>query len=239
MATRRSREAGISILGWAVEEGGTRAEHDPLLNPDRIFDLVPPEPRRALVLALLSRPGVTLGPSLTRRPEVVAAISAIPGVGEVRFSPIGGTVGPGGPGWVSILFAVHLPPGQPHPLDQVLNLVRSWLMDRLGGIDLQRGRVVGAWCPGFSDLAVAGRKLVGVGFKLRRDEVMARAVICVRAPTAEELETLSSCHLAFGEGVAATSLTSLAEALGRPGLTREASLQLLGIPAPPAGMILG
>ncbi|MGC8474209.1 MAG: hypothetical protein ACP5PW_07380, partial [Candidatus Dormibacteria bacterium] len=167
------------------------------------------------------------------------AISAVPGVGEVRLSPIGGTVGPGGPGWLSLMFAVHLPPGLPRPLDQVLDLVRSWLRDRLGVIDLQRGRVPGAWCPGFSDLSLAGRKLVGVGFKLRRDEALARAVICVRAPTAEELEALNSCHLAFGDGVTASSLTSLAEAVGRPGLTREASLRLLGIPAPPAGMILG
>ncbi len=180
-----------------------------------------------------------MGPSLARRPEVVAAISAVPGVGEVRLSPIGGTVGPGGPGWLSILFAVHLSPGLPRPLDQVLDLVSSWLRQRLDGIDLQRGRVPGAWCPGFSDLALAGRKLVGVGFKLRREEALARAVICVQAPTAEELAVLNSCHLAFGEGVTASSLTSLAEALRRPGLTREVSLQLLGIPPPPAGMILG
>ena len=215
------------------------AEDDPLLGPERIFDLVPAHPARALVLALLSRPGVTLGPSLARRPEVVAAISAVPGVGEVRLSPIGGTVGPGGPGWLSLLFAVHLAPGLPRPLDDVLDLVSCWLRDRLDGIDLQPGRVPGAWCPGFSDLALAGRKLVGVGFKLRREEALARAVICVRAPTAEELAVLNSCHLTFGEGVTASSLTSLAEALRRPELTREVSLQLLGIPPPPAGMILG
>ncbi len=227
----------VGIPGWAVEQATSRSEDDPLLSPARIFDLVPAAPRCALVLPLLSRPGVTLGPSLARRPQVVAAISAIPGIGEVRLSPIGGTVGPGGPGWLSLLFAVHLPPEVPRPLDQVLDLVGSWLHDRLGGIDLQRGRVGGAWCPGFSDLAVGGRKLVGVGFKLRRDEALARAVICVRAPTGQELEALNSCHLAFGEGVAAHSLTSLAEALGHPGLTREAAMELLGIPAPAAGMI--
>jgi hypothetical protein len=225
------------IPGWTVEQATSRSEDDPLLRPGRIFELIPSEPGRALVLPLLSRPGVTLGPSLARQPEVVAAISAIPGIGEVRLSPIGGTVGPGGPGWLSIIFAVHLPAGVPRPLDQVQGLVSSWLRDRLGGVDLHRGRVAGAWCPGFSDLALGGRKLVGVGFKLRRDEALARAVICVRAPTDQELEALNSCHLTFGEGVAAPSLTSLAEVLGRPGLTREAVMELLGIPAPPAGMI--
>ena len=230
---------GIGVPGWTVEQATCRCEDHPLLSPGRIFDLVPPEPGHALVLPLLSRPGVTLGPSLARRPQVVAAISAIPGIGEVRLSPIGGTVGPGGPGWLSLLFAVHLPPELPGPLDRVLDLVSSWLSDRLDGIDLERGRVAGAWCPGFSDLALGGRKLVGVGFKLRRDEALARAVICVRAPTDPELEALNSCHLAFGEGVATPSLTSLAEALGRPLLTREAAMELLGIPAPSAGMICG
>ncbi|MDA8393723.1 MAG: hypothetical protein M0T72_00545 [Candidatus Dormibacteraeota bacterium] len=227
------------VPGWIVDQVGPRSEDDPLLTSGRIFDLVPPEPGRAMLLPLLGRPGVTLGPSLARRSQVVAAISAIPGIGEVRLSPIGGTVGPGGPGWLSLLFAVRLPPGLPRPLDEVLDLVSSWLGDRLGGIDLQRGRVAGAWCPGFSDLGVTGRKLVGVGFKLRRDEALARAVICVRAPTDEELEALHRCHLTFGEGVAAPSLTCLADVLGRPGMTREAAMELLGIPAPPAGMILG
>jgi hypothetical protein len=222
---------------WTVEQATPRSEDDPLISPGEIFDLIPSEPSRALVLPLLSRSGVTLGPSLARRPEVVAAISAIPGIGEVRLSPIGGTVGPGGPGWLSLLFAVHLPAGVPRPLDQVQGLVSTWLRDRLGGVELERGRVTGSWCPGFSDLALGGRKLVGVGFKLRRDEALARAVICVRLPTDQELEALDSCHLTFGEGVTASSLTSLAEALGRPGLTREAAMELLGIPAPPAGMI--
>ncbi len=227
------------LRGWVLDQVGPRSEDDPLLSAGRIFDLVPPEPSRALMLPLISRPGVTLGPSLARRPQVVAAISAIPGIGEVRLSPIGGTVGPGGPGWLSLLFAGRLAPGMPRPLDEVLDLVGTWLRDRLGGIELQRGRVAGAWCPGFSDLSLGGRKLVGVGFKLRRDEALARAVICVRAPTAEELVALNGCHLTFGEGVALSSLTSLAEVLVQPGMTREAAMELLGIPAPPAGMILG
>lgn len=223
---------------WSVEASRPRAEDDPVLGPARIFDLVPVPVRHALLVPVLSRPGVTLGPSLARRPEVVERIRAVAGIGEVRTSPIGGTVGPGGPAWLSLLFALRLPPGLPRPLDQVLEVVSSWLEARLEDLRLGRGRVAGAWCPGFSDLSVDGRKLVGVGFKLRRDQALARAVLAVHPPTASELQALNLCHLAFGAGVAAESLVSLAELKAQPGMTREQALELLGMEAAPAGMII-
>ncbi|MGA9775951.1 MAG: hypothetical protein WBU92_08535 [Candidatus Dormiibacterota bacterium] len=203
-------------------------EHDRQLADDSLFDLVPSPPLQARLVPILSRRGVTLGPALTRRPGVVEAITGIPGVGEVRLSPIGGTVGPGGPSWLAVLFAARIREGTPRPLDAVLEVVRGWLEARFSPLRLDRGRVEGAWCPGFSDLSVGGRKLVGVGFKLRRDAVLARAVVQLRPLREEELGVLDLCHRAFGPGVDGEVLTSLGEQLAQPQITRRRALLILG-----------
>lgn len=213
-------------LEWGVELLPPTDEADPRVAGEALFDLLPPGEMRARVLPLLSSPGVTLGPALGRRKEVVRAISQVPGVGEVRLSQIGGTIGPGGPAWLSLLFAARFRPGKPRPLDLGLGLVQLWLEGALP--PLARGRIEGAWCPGFSDLAIGGRKLVGVGFKLRRDVLLARAVVAVRPLSPPELAVLDACHRTFGKQVQGAVLTSMAEVMGIADLSRAGALGRLG-----------
>lgn len=205
-------------------------ESEDRLQEDLPFELVPESPRRMLATPLSSPKGVTLGPSLRRHPGVVAAIRAIPGIGEVRLSRIGGTVGPGGPDWLSVLYAARLPEASSRPLDQLLDVVQAWWERRLGALD--RGRVDGAWCPGFSDLSVGGRKLIGVGFKLRGDRALVRTVVGVRRPSDYDLARLDACHRAFGPGIDSDSMCWLTELLDVSD-----TVGLLGAPGPPAEKI--
>jgi len=182
---------------------------------------------------LRSSQGVTLGSSLVRRPEVVARIRQIEGIGSVRTSPIGGTVGPGGEHWLGFLAVARLPEPCPRPLDRLTSSLRTFLEQRLGpfGIQLDQGRVDGAWCPGFSDLAIAGRKLAGLGLRLTAGWGLVRGVLAVSPPDPDELRRLDACHRVFGPGLDYSRLISLAEIAGLAGTDREAAIQLLGDPA--------
>lgn len=211
-------------------------ESEDRLQEDRPFELVPDAPRRMLAIPLTSFRGVTLGPSLRRRPGLVAAIRAIPGVGEVRLSPIGGTVGPGGPEWLSVLFAARLPEASPRPLDLLMNVVQAWWQRHLEPLHLDRGRVEGSWCPGFSDLSVGGRKLLGIGFKLRGDRALVRTVLAVSRPSDYQMARLDACHRAFGPGIDPNAMSWLAE-LVAPGLDPAAVIRKLGAPGSPAEKI--
>jgi hypothetical protein len=137
-----------------------------------------------LVVPITGPRGVTVGSALIRKPGLVEAIRLVPGIGEVRLSPIGGTVGPSGESWLGLAFMARLPDPCPRPLDLLMagvtGFVRGWL--GAGAAGLKQGRIDGAWCPGFSDLSVDGRKLVGLGFKLTRDTAVVRAIIGVRTP---------------------------------------------------------
>ncbi|HUY53668.1 MAG TPA: hypothetical protein VMV23_00725 [Candidatus Nanopelagicaceae bacterium] len=208
---------------------GTRSEADPELEDERVFQLVPDLPGQVLLCPLMNAPGVTLGSAIWRRPHLESAIRALEGIGEVRLSPIGGTVGPGGASWLSLLFVAHLPDPFPRPLDQLMAGFMAFLGQRLGPweVPLERGRVAGAWCPGFSDVSVGGRKLAGLGFKLRREAALIRAIIGVGPPSSTELAALDAAHRTFGDGVAAERLSWLGQILGMPGLDREGALRLL------------
>jgi hypothetical protein len=202
--------------------------------------LVQAEPRAGLtsaigeisLLLLLSRPGVTLGSGLTRKPELAAEIRRIPGIGEVRTSPIAGTVGPGGEHWLGFLAVSRLPQPCPRPLDCLTESLRTFLEERLrpSAVRLSQGSVDGAWCPGFSDLSVDGRKLAGLGLRLTVGWGLIRGVVAVCPPDPEELAALDACHRVFGPGVDGTRLISISELPGLAGTDRDAAARLLGGP---------
>jgi len=181
------------------------------------------------VLPLRTAPGVTLGSAIWRKPQLLAAIRGVVGIGEVRLSPIGGTIGPGGASWLSLLFVARLPDPFPQPLDQLLAGFITFLGNRLApwNVPLGKGRVEGAWCPGFSDITVEGRKLAGLGFKLTREAALVRAIIGVRAPAAAEIVALDAAHRTLGGGVALDRLTWLGRVLELPDLDSAAALRLL------------
>jgi len=197
-------------------------------------------PPAELELELWRSPqGVTLGSSIARRPELVAAVRRIEGIGSVSIDRIGGTVGPGGTHWLGLLAWARLPDPCPRPLDRLTLALRAFLNSRLSpfGASLELGRVDGAWCPGFSDLAIDGRKLAGLGMRLTRGWGLVRGVVAVSPPDPEELDRLDLCHRTFGPGLDPARMISLAEIPGLAGIDRDAALGLLGDPSrPPAKM---
>lgn len=217
--------------GWEITVL-PRQEDEPGPGSDFVF---PDGTMEMLVIPITSPRGVTVGSALTRRPNLVEAIRQVPGIGEVRLSPIGGTVGPGGENWLGLTFLARLPNPCPRPLDQLMVGIAEFLRGRFGpvGSGLKQGRIEGAWCPGFSDMSVAGRKLVGLGFKLTRDTAVVRAIIGVRMPDQDELRALDACHLVFGPGLDQRRLCWLADILGRPELNQAAALRLIRHPRIP------
>jgi len=182
-----------------------------------------------LVVPITGPRGVTVGSALIRKPGLVEAIRLVPGIGEVRLSPIGGTVGPSGESWLGLAFMARLPDPCPRPLDLLMagvtGFVRGWL--GAGAAGLKQGRIDGAWCPGFSDLSVDGRKLVGLGFKLTRDTAVVRAIIGVRTPGPGELLALDACHRLFGPGLDPGRLGWMADVIEVPELDQAGAVRLL------------
>jgi len=126
----------------------------------------------------------------------------------------------GGDAWLG-LCAIGVPsPGQPLPLDWMLRSLHRWFVAALEpfGVTPSVGRVEGAWCPGFSDIASGGRKLAGLGFRVPRDGVVMRGVMAVRPMSEADLDVLVQCHRLIGVEVRGETATSLAEASGRPSL---------------------
>ncbi|MGC2295512.1 MAG: hypothetical protein WA695_02320 [Candidatus Dormiibacterota bacterium] len=214
---------------WPVEVVGVGDEDDPQLESDPRVGLTA-DPGEISVRLLRSRAGVTLGSTLTRQPDVVDRIRQIPGIGSIRTSRIAGTVGPGGEHWLGFLAAARLPRPVPRPMDALNQSLRAFLERRLEpyGVRLEMGRVNGAWCPGFSDIALSGRKLAGLGLRLAGGWGLVRGVVAVSPPGPEEFQRLDQCHRTFGPGLDYATFTSLSEIPGLSGIDQEAAVQLLG-----------
>lgn len=175
----------------------------------------------------LSRVGI--GTAVARQPEVVAAIRRLPGFPGLAPVATGGTVAVGGPGWLG-LSAVGVPPRPLRMrLDWMTDALRSWLEAALGplGLPPRIGRVEGAWCAGFSDVAVDGRKLAGLGFRVTRDWIAMRGMLAVRPIDDADHELLVACHRLIGVEVRREASTSLAECTGDPGWTVERAVEHL------------
>ncbi len=218
-----------------VELGGRtrfvepRSEDDPSLGEEGALLLAPQHQGDTVAIPVTSSRGVTLGSSIWRKPGLEDAIRGVPCVGQVRLSPIGGTVGPVGPCWLGVLLVTRLPTPSARPLDLMLKVAQGLLQRGIArfGARVESGRVEGAWCPGFSDLSVEGRKLAGVGFKLTREVGLARLIIGVRRPGEGELAALDGCHRALGLEVREERLSWLNEVIGRSSLDWGAALMLI------------
>jgi hypothetical protein len=163
---------------------------------------------------------VAVGAGLARDSKLMAQVAAIEGVPAVVTSPAGGTFIIGGPAWLG-LCAIGVPlPGQPLPLDWMLRSLHRWFDAALAPLHVITtvGRVQGAWCPGFSDIAAGGRKLAGLGFRVTREWVVMRGVMAVQPLDAADLAVLVACHRLIGVEVRGEASTSLAQASGRSSL---------------------
>lgn len=198
-------------------------------DPPEIPWHITPEPGRIALQLRTTVRRLAVGAGLARDADLVARVAAIDGVPAVVTSPVGGTFIIGGEAWLG-LCAIGVPhPGQPLPLDWMLRSLQGWFEAALAplGVDISVGRVDGAWCPGFSDIATSGRKLAGLGFRVTRDHVVMRGVLSVRPTDDADLAVLVACHRLIGVEVRRPSLTSLAEASAQPHLDVRASIEAL------------
>jgi hypothetical protein len=180
---------------------------------------------------------VGLGSAVARRPEVVAAVRRLPGLPGVAAAGTGGTFALGGPGWLG-LGAVGVPPRPLRMrLDWMTGAVLAWFEAALGplGVRPAMGRVEGAWCAGFSDVGVDGRKLAGLGFRVTRDWIAMRGMLAVRPVDDPDHELLVACHRLIGVEVRRAASTSLVESTGDPRWTVERAIDhLRGIDVAPS-----
>jgi hypothetical protein len=162
---------------------------------------------------------VAVGAGLARKPDLLAAVRALPGLPGLVTSPAGGTFIVGGPGWLG-LCAVGVPPPGRMPLDWISDGLAAWFRAALTayGVTARTGRVEGGWCPGFSDISAQGRKLIGLGFRVTRDWVVMRGVMPVAPISDPDMDLLIACHRLIGVEVRPEANISLAEATGTPAL---------------------
>jgi hypothetical protein len=214
-ATVRER-LGLSPVSVA-EVTAERVVDDP---PEIPWHITPPVGEIALQLRSTVR-RVAIGAGLARNSALVEAVRQLPGVPAVVTSPAGGTFIVGGDAWLGLCAIGSPPPGQPMPLDWMLHSLHRWFDSALARFSVVTAveRVEGAWCPGFSDLAVDGRKLAGLGFRVTRDRVVMRGVMAVRPMDDADFDVLVRCHRLIGVDVLRETAISLAEAAGATNLT--------------------
>ena len=179
---------------------------------------------------------VGMGAGLARRAELVAAVAALPDSPGVLTSVSGGTFTLGGPGWLGLAGIGTLPPDAAMPLDWMVQALLAWFTTAFSplGIAPTVGRVDGAWCPGFSDIAVDGKKLIGLGFRMTRGLVAMRGMMAVTPISAADHDLLAATHALIGVTIRPECATSIAEASGRPGLTVTSMIDhLSGFSVPP------
>jgi hypothetical protein len=169
---------------------------------------------------------VAIGAGLARNSELMERVRELEGVPAVVTSPAGGTFIVGGDAWLG-LCAIGVPsPGQPLPLDWMVRSLHHWFDTALAplGVSTEVGRVEGAWCPGFSDIATHGRKLAGLGFRVTRDWVVMRGVMAVQPMSDADLDLLVRCHRLISVEVSGDAAISLSEASGLPWLDVPAAI---------------
>jgi hypothetical protein len=172
---------------------------------------------------------VAVGAGLARNAELMERVRQLEGVPAVVTSPAGGTFIVGGDAWLG-LCAIGVPlPGQPLPLDWMVRSLHRWFDAALAplGVNTEVGRVEGAWCPGFSDIATHGRKLAGLGFRVTRDWVVMRGVMAVQPMSYADLDLLVRCHRLINVEVRGEAAISLSEASGLPGLDVTATIDAI------------
>lgn len=199
-----------------VELTAETGSHDP---PEIPLHLMPPVGSVAIQLRS-TVPRVCVGAGLARHPELLDRMGETAAM-AVAPSPAGGTVVVTGPGVLGFC-AIAVPPQQAaFSLDWTLGKVARWFRAALATYeveDVSVGKVEGAWCPGFSDIAVGGKKLVGLGFRVTKDWVVVRGVLPVIAYTEVELNALIKCHQLIGVEVRPEKFVALEQCTSDEGV---------------------
>ena len=177
---------------------------------------IAPEPGRVAMQLRSTIRRVMIGAGLARKADLVERVRQLPGLPGLATSPAGGTFIVGGPRWLGLCAVGTLPDARRAPLDWMMDALRAWFVAALAplGVAAETGRIENAWCPGFSDIGVGGRKLVGLGFRVTRGMVVMRGVLPVTPVHAADLALLRACHRLIDLEIDAATLTSLAECTG-------------------------
>ena len=198
---------------------------DPSLDPPEITPALDAAPAGEIHVQLRrTTRRVTVGSGLSRRPGLLDAVRALPQAPVVTTTAAGGTFVVGGPGWLALSAVGHPPAGLAMPLDWMVEALAAWVSASLHAAGLPgaaAGAVEGAWCAGFSDLAVGGRKLVGLGFRLTRARLLARGTVAVLPIDGDTLDLLRACHALIDRDVRRDACTSLEEIATAAGLGGE------------------
>jgi hypothetical protein len=199
-------------------------------NVDDIPDIpwhIAPEPGHVAMQLRTTVRRVMIGAGLARRPELVEAVRNLPGLPGLAVSPAGGTFIVGGEGWLGLCAIGTLPDRRHPPLDWMMDALHAWFDAALAplGVTPTVGKIEGAWCPGFSDIAVGGRKLAGLGFRVTRGMVVMRGVLPVTPITNADLELLQATHALIDLHIDPATLTSLAESTGDPTWTTARAIE--------------
>jgi lipoate-protein ligase A len=185
--------------------------------PEIPLHLMPPRGSVAIQLrSTVSR--VCVGAGLARKSELLDRMRQVAGM-EVAPSPAGGTVVVTGPGVLGFCAIGVPPPEAAFSLDWMLGKVANWFraaLDVYRVTDVSVGRVDGAWCPGFSDIAVGGKKLVGLGFRVTKDWVVVRGVLPLVAYNDVELNALIKCHELIGVTVDPQTFVAMEQCTSDP-----------------------
>jgi lipoate-protein ligase A len=161
-----------------------------------------------------------VGAGLARHPELLERMR-VAGAMAVAPSPAGGTVVVTGPGALGFCAIAVPPPEAAFSLDWMLGKVAQWFRAALATYEVEDvtvGKVEGAWCPGFSDIAVGGKKLVGLGFRVTKDWVVVRGVLPVTSYNEIEVNALIKCHQLIGVEVAPEMFVALEQCTSYEGL---------------------
>jgi hypothetical protein len=219
------QQTAIAARVRVAEVSAERYVHDP---PEIPWHITPSAGEVAVQVRSTVR-RVAVGAGLARNSDLMERVRTIEGVPAVVTSPAGGTFIIGGDAWLG-LCAIGVPPaGQPLPLDWMMRSLHRWFEAALEpmGVATRVGRVEGAWCPGFSDIATQGRKLAGLGFRVTREWVVMRGVMAVRPMSAADLEVLVQCHRLINVEVRGDTAISLSEAAGLPRLDVPATIDAI------------
>lgn len=215
-----------TLASSAIRVAQLTAETDVDAEPVIPWELTP-EPGGIAIQLRTTLRRVSIGAGLARKADLLEAVRALPGLPSLVSAPVGGTFVIGGPAWVGIC-AIAVPPAgiTVAPLDWTMAGMRRWFEAALQPLGLRAGvgRVEGAWCPGFSDVGVAGRKLAGLGFRVTRERIVVRGMINVLPVAPVDFGLLRACHHLIDVEIVPEAAISLAEALGERGWSAERAI---------------
>jgi octanoyl-[GcvH]:protein N-octanoyltransferase len=136
-----------------------------------LLDAVLADPARPILRLWRTHRCLVVTPLLERHPLFLSAAEASAARGwPVVVRRTGGGPVPQGPETLSISLATAHPRAQAPDIDAAFRSFAGWLCDALRacGLTPEIGEIAGSCCPGRYDIAVGGRKIIGIAQRRRQ-----------------------------------------------------------------------